>query len=123
MPMRQRHSRGRKPTSRFVRGWGLSLSTVEVDCAKDGIRSAGPSLSNRSYYYHYYLSQLYPRAHPILSPPSFPPQFPNTSRPSIGRLAPKRELLEPRGSLRICTWAKSQPAKFLRKQIQSKSTA
>lgn len=60
-------------------------------------------------------------SHPF---PSFlPPHLLNTSRPSIGRLAPKRELLEPRGSLRICTWAKSQPAKFLRKQIQSKSTA
>lgn len=67
----------------FVRGWGLKY--VEVDRAKDGIRSAGRSLSNKGYCCHHHLRQL--------SPPS--PHFLNTSRPSIGRLAPKRELLEP----------------------------
>lgn len=40
----------------FVRGWGLKY--VEVDRAKDGIRSAGRSLSNRGYCCHHIFSNF-----------------------------------------------------------------
>lgn len=66
----------------FARGWGIRSRKVlqEVDCSERR---------------HPFRSKLVAsRTGATASLPSSPPQPPTRVRPSIGRLAPKRELLE-----------------------------